>query len=327
MMTPCPPRIPSLIVLALCCLPACNAPRNNPLDPANPNNVLHSINGTVRTTSNAAIPGVLVLWKTENVYVMTNSSGTFSITTTQPNDGWLTFEKSGFFLDSLYIRWGGQKSLTIQQTLDALPTLDSLSVYTVVRNTYSFRIYSLVVSAHITDDDVIDSVWISNPDLQIWKKLTKESVTTFSGEFFDYDLPIGSFEDLIGRPLSIIAKDRNNRVQTVGNGMVRRVIQQEIELLFPLNRDTVTNPPELRWRRFDPGFRFTYRLEIYTDDLPPRLVWSKAGISSDSISIVVDPPIPTFPPAPESTYFWVNWCIDEFNNQSRSKPASFILRP
>jgi hypothetical protein len=327
MIRQCPPCIASLIALALCGLPACDAPRNNPLDPANPNNVLHSIIGTVRTSSNATIPGVLVLWKNENVYVMTNNAGAFTVVTTRPDDGWLTFQKSGFFPDSLFIHWGGQKSLSIQQTLDALPVLDSLFVYTVVRNTYSFRIYSLVVQVQITDDDDIDSVWVSNSELQIWKKLTKESASTFSGEFFDYDLPIASFEDLIGRPLSIVSRDRNNRVQTVGSGMVRRIIQQEIELLSPLNRDTVTNPPELRWRRFDPGFRFTYKLEIYTDDLPPRLVWSKAGISSDSISIVVDPPIPAFPPAPESTYFWVNWCIDEFNNQSRSKPASFILRP
>lgn len=311
-----------LIAVALCCLTACNAPRNNPFDPGNPNNVLHTISGTVRTSSGAAIPGVLVLWENENIYVMTNSAGNFTITTTQPTDGWLTFEKSGFFVDSLFVRWGGQKSIALQHALDALPVLDSVFVYTVVKNTYSLRRYSLVVRVQVIDDDDVDSVWVSNTELQLWKKLTKESATTFGREFFDYDLTIASFEELVGRPLSIIAHDGNNRTLTIGSGLVTRVIQQEIELLSPLNQDTVTNPPRLRWRRFEPGFRFTYRLEVYTDEPDPHRVWSKANVSSDSVSIVTDSITIR---APENRYFWVNWCIDEFNNQSRSKPASFIL--
>ncbi|MGA9115500.1 MAG: carboxypeptidase-like regulatory domain-containing protein [Bacteroidota bacterium] len=320
----------SLLLLGavVCLVGACDAPRRNPLDPENPDTVLRTLRGTVRSDARAPLPlaGVAVLWESGGISTATDSAGRFALLTTSASGGWLRFLKTGYRPDSVMVQWTSAGAVTVDPLLDAEPSLDSLLLYTVVKNWYSQREYSLAVDVTVSDDDDIDSVWISQAHLSLRASLERISSSRFQGRFADYDLGLSSLEELIGRPVMITAADRAGRSSAVGSGFVLRVIREEIEPLSPRNQDTVvTASVELRWRRFEPGFRFSYLVEVYTDEPEPVQVWSRGGISSTEISVVVDPPIGV--PAPENRYFWVVWCIDDFQNRSRSKPASFTLLP
>jgi len=193
-----------VILGLLCSLASCSAPHHNPLDPDNPDTIVRSIKGTVRTDSRTPAPlaQVTVLWQNEGISGVSDAAGTFSLTTIGTTDGWLRFEKPGFRTDSVMVRWGGKKSVSVDGYLDADPVLDSLMIYTVVKNWYSQREYSLAVDASVADDDDVDTVWISNAELALRKPLTKISSVLFQGRFYDYDLPVTSLEELVGRPLN-----------------------------------------------------------------------------------------------------------------------------
>jgi len=322
------PGFPRWLTALFLLFAACDAPHHNPLDPENPDGTIRLLTGSVRTDAGTPAPigDARATWTNEGVSVTTDAAGRFRLSTTRAADGWLRVEKTGFRSDSTLVRWNNARSVAVDLLLDATPVLDSLLIYTVVKNWYSQREYSLGVDAFVADDDDIDTVRIENAELGLEKTLTKISSSLFQGRFDDYDLPVTSLEELIGRPLSITAQDAGGRVGTIGTGRVSRIIQDEVELLSPLNQDTMTAAnAELRWRRFEPGFRFVYFIEIYTDEPEPVLVWSRSGIASDAIAVTVDPPITVV--APENRYFWVTWCIDELYNRSRSKPASFIFLP
>ncbi|MCB9248128.1 MAG: hypothetical protein H6613_06095 [Ignavibacteriales bacterium] len=59
-------------------------------------------------------------------------------------------------------------------------------------------------------------------------------------------------------------------------------------------------------------------MQIYTDEVPAILVWQKEIISSE-IQYLTDVNLSS------GDYFWVIWAIDEFENRTQSKPASFII--
>ncbi len=320
-------HLPALCILVLSALLfSCNAPHNNPLDPDNSNNKLCTLEGIIRTDTRTQLPisNVSVFWKNENFYTRTKADGKFSLKNLQPNDGWLYFEKIGFYADSVFIRWQAQKKISITKNLNALPQLVNAALYSVVKNKYSQTEYSLVAEVSVTDDDDIDSVFLVNSELQINKPLKKISAAYFEGEFSDFELQLASLVETVGRDFSLFVKEKNRGVNSVGVATVKRVIEQEVETLSPKDQDSiVTLQPLLRWKRFTPGFRFSYFIEIYTDETEPKLKWSKEKISSDSIDIIVEPPIVPTPTNDE--YFWVIWCIDEFGNRSRSKPASFLI--
>jgi len=208
--------------------------------------------------------------------------------------------------------------------LNALPRLDSVLLYSIVKNKNSGRAeYQLVVATDISDDKDIDSVFLTNNELQIRQPLLKKSSTHFAGTFSDFDLNLSSFEIIIGRTFSILAREISGNYVNIGGATVKRIINQEIEILSPINSDIVSTVPTLRWKRFTPGFEFSYTLEIYTDDIEPILKWSTTNISKDSIYFSVDSPLDT---STTNEFFWVIWGIDEFNNKTRSKPASFIVQ-
>ncbi|MGH7599760.1 MAG: hypothetical protein ACREOI_25685, partial [bacterium] len=96
----------------------------------------------------------------------------------------------------------------------------------------------------------------------------------------------------------------------------KRVIQDEIEFESPAGDQVVSSMPTFTWKRFRPGFPFTFTLEIFTFE---GLVFQKNALPAENISYTIETPL-----AP-GEYLWVVWCVDEFQNRSRSKPASFIV--
>ena len=102
----------SLIVfMVLLFVVSCDAPKLNPLDPANPDSKLGQLNGFVKTQSvpQQSIAGVKVIWKNQNILAVTALNGSYKFEDLIINDGWIYFEKENYHKDSLYLQWNNVK--------------------------------------------------------------------------------------------------------------------------------------------------------------------------------------------------------------------------
>ena len=306
----------------------CNAPHDNSLDPENPDNALYTIEGTVITAGviSNLLKDVQVYWSIDQVYVVTDDNGYFNIRSKELRDGWLYFNKTGYSSDSVMIKWNTQKKISLQERLNDIPAIDSIFIYSSIINKYSSPQYQLTFEITINDqDDNIDSVFVQCPTLQINKSIQKISSKYFTEDFSDIDLNLFSFAEIIGKNFDIYAKTSSGKIYYSGSSNVKRIITDEIETISPKNEDTLsTNYPVLNWKRFLEGFNFSYMAEVYTDEPEPKLLWEKKNISADDITITVDTSINITPD--NNKFFWVIWCIDEYGNRSRSKPAGFVIQ-
>ncbi len=303
---------------------SCNAPRNNPLDPNNPNYSYVTLQGNALSFSPpfTGISNVSVYWSPSNLTVNTDLNGNFKFENILPVNGNLIFQKTGYVSDTINVNWGSSKVLNYNVNLNQIPQLDSISIYSVVINQFSppGQTYQLILNAKISNrDNYIDSVFVYNLQLNLKKALdfnvaNKEYETTLTTQ----NLNVTDIEQTIGLDFYISVKDIIGRQFNIGSDNVTRVIKTGVSIQFPANDTTVTSTPLLQWQRYKTGYPFTYLIEIYTNDFAnSQLVFSKDNISSDSTSYFVNVPLNS------NNYYWVIWVVDQFKNRSRSLPATF----
>ncbi len=320
----------SLFMVILLCLSSCEAPRNNPLDPDNPVSTLASINGVIQTEAfpRKPIKDVNVFWKNNDCLVTTDSEGKFSIANVERENGWLCFTKNGFGEDSLFLNWNRSKKKNVYHYLNSTPKISDLFFFSIVENRYDTppdnQRVKIKIEATISDDENdIDSVFLVNSDLGLRKELEEIKMNRFSQEFFFFDLNVGTIDDIIGKDLFLTVKDKSEKEFVIGSSNVKRIIKQEISILSPKNNeDSVSVTPRLKWKRFLPGFTHKYTVQVYSNEVAPEVVWEKSNIPSDSIGVTVDRKLSgnSF-----GEYFWVIWATDEYQNKTRSKPATFKI--
>jgi hypothetical protein len=315
------------ILLSLLLLLGCDAPRENPVDPNNPDNKFASLSGTVKTEGFPFVPikEINVFWENENILVQTSSSGSYSISDIKKIDGWLYFNGNGYSSDSIFIQWNDRKKINNEIFLNSNPVLDSLEFYSIVENRFQVnQIYRVVVRAKISDFEGvndIDSVFLQNESLNINTQLLFNSLTGFYERTLGLiDLNVSALEEVIGKDFLLVVDDLEGRSFNVASTIIKRVINSEIELISPINNAAVTFPFSLRWRRFTPGFNFNYQIEISTNEIQPELVFRAENISPDSIAFLITNEFAG------QDFFWAIWAIDEFKNRSRSKPGSFQIQ-
>ena len=317
-------RILNFIVLSLLFY-FCSAPHNNPLDPENSENQLSLIDGFIKTVKipQSPIIDAKIYWLNNGFITTTNNNGYFAINNIERKDGWLIIEKQGYSIDSIYIDFNNQKKISQNIFLNAVPIIEELKFYSITQNKYpSKQVYSLGVKIKINDEENdIDSVFIQNEELNVNKQLLyNASERYYENSISLEDLKITSIDIVIGKEFKINVFDADSKKFEIGTTNIKRIIKEEIITTSPSGRDTVfTNNPLLVWNRFTPGFEFKYFLEIYTDEIDPTLVW-KNEISSTNIQNLTNTNLSS------GDYFWVIWAIDEFDNRTRSKPASFIIK-
>ena len=315
------------LFITLLIFSGCEAPRDNPLDPSNPNNAKKgTIEGTVQSFSlpYTGISDVKVFWAAGNVFVATDTAGNFAILNVEPVDGSLIFEKQGYNPDTINVVWGNSKSLSYTVNLNQLPALDSIAIYTsVINNTSQPQSFELTIIAKISDpDNDIDSVYVSNSFLNLSNGLEynltdKVYQTTLSID----SLGISDLEQTIGLDFQINVIDFFKKVHNIGSGKVTRVIKNEVQLSSPAGGSTVDTLPSFSWQKFDAGYTYTYMIEVYTNNLAnAQLVFRVENLPSDSISYTTKKPIA------QGEYYWVVWAVDRFKNSSRSKPLIFKVK-
>lgn len=305
----------------------CEAPHSNPLDPENPGNNFSVIEGTVQTETlpRQPIPNVEVTWNPQEITVRSQIDGSFSLYNIIRNNGWLVFSKEGFLMDSVFVEFPDKNLVTVTKYLNSIPKIDELIIYSTVQNNFSTEpTYRLTVQVRINDEeDDVDTVFVENSELKLSAKLLEQTRSFYSKSFSLSDLKLSGLDQIIGKELAIFVKDKFNNRFKIGSSNLKRIIKEEVITLSPKNNeDSVSVTPELNWRRFEPGFNFHYRVQVKTNEVSPMLVWEKDQIPKDAISITVDQPLTG---NPLGEYFWVIWAIDEFNNISISRPATFKI--
>ena len=270
-------------------------------------------------------PGVTVLWNPANTIVSTDNNGYFKINNILPVNGKLIFQKTGYQPDTINVVWGNSKLLNYQVNMNMIPQLDSISIYTEVINQFTppGQSSQLFINAKIINkDNDIDTVFVENSQLNLKKALGYNAANKiYQSALSTQDLNVSDIEETIGLDFNIVTKDIFNNEINVGSAKVTRVIKDGASIQFPANDTTISSTPQFTWQRYNTGYPFTYMLEVYTNDFsnsPP--VFTASNISSDSISYQLTTPLTS------SNYYWVIWVIDQFQNRSRSLPATFIVK-
>lgn len=315
-----------IFIFAIVSFISCNAPRNNPLDPGNPDNSFGKISGVVQTFSLpfVGIPDASVYWAPAGKLVKTDSNGRFVISNIPIENGVLIIQKNGYRTDTLIVSWSGSKTVSPQVNLNNIPMLDSVAIFTSTINQFNpDQTFELNVQAKISDlDNDIDSVKVFNGQLGLDRKLSYNITQNYFEKTLNTtDLNVSDLEEVIGLDFNIIVYDRFKNNFNIGSGRVTRVIKTPIVIISPSNSDTVTAHPTLSWQKFNPGYPFTYSVEVYTNDFAnSQIVDSQKGISSDSTSYYVKNSLQP------RDYYWVLWVVDQFQNRARSKPATFTVK-
>lgn len=318
-----------LLPVALGLFAACSAPRNNPLDANNPNRKLSEIQGRVYTFGlpHQPIAGAQIEFRSGQRIAFSDGAGKFDLSNVFRYNGWLYCLKPGYNPDSVYVQWDHKTQWQSEIYLNAKPQVDSLLFYSSLINRYpTIQIMELFVKARISDRDKdIDSVLFQCQSLNFNDVLTYD---TFE-RFYEREhipmrrLNVQSPEEIIGHRFRILVKDGYGHCDTVQTTEIRRIIRDEVQLKSPAGHDTVSTTPTLFWQPITPGYRFTYTVEVRTDEADPQLVWQKSNLKPETSSIIVDKPLPK---SPNNQYIWAVWVIDSFGNRARSKFKSFQVQ-
>ena len=191
---------------------------------------------------------------------------------------------------------------------------------TVTNRTTGLQLYRINAHIKIVDEENdVDSLYLFNEDLNVKLALSHSSVSVYDEELSVNDLNLSSIGDIIGKEFIVIAQDEDDVEFNVGTLTVKRIIQEPIELLGPLNGETVHDTIEFKWTRFEPGYSFHYLLQVYIDvqsHTEKEKVFEKDNISSEDIAYKT-----TVKLNPDA-YHWRLWVVDDFGN----KAVSFIKK-
>lgn len=309
-------------ILLLFSLPACDAPRNNPFDPYNSDSPFVILEGKITSSFDSKpLSDVKITFLPYKISEYTNAEGLFSFDDFERVDGWVKIEKSGCFADSVYIEWGDARKKSLSSALCYKPKVNNLLYYSVVQNRTAQQgsDYILIKTKINELGNEIDSVFLRSSDQYIKTMGFNISTKYFETTVNAQELGFVSLDQIIGNQIELIVTNSNSQETITAIMEIQRVIRSEIEIESPSAQDEVYLPINFTWKKYTPGFQFSYLLQIFTNEIEPQLISQKAFSSfNDSylFGSYLDP----------GEYFWVLWCIDEFGNRNRSKPQSFTLR-
>ncbi len=314
-----------LVISGMIFLNSCDAARENPLDPNSNDNLLGTIEGTVQTFSLPYTPvkDVEVYWKPSNILVYTDAGGNFTIRNIKIENGPLIFRKAGYHTDTVQVDWAGERKVNEQINLNKLPALDSLSIYSITKYMVNPQspVSELYIETKVTDvDNDIDTIFVINNELNLNKAMDFNIASKiFQAVLTPEDLKISDLEQAVGLEFDFQVRNVLGEVYQLKGGSLKRVIKNQVTGLLPSDEQLITTVPfDLSWKQFNHGYSYTYTIEIYTDEGNQQInEWD--NISSQDTSFTVNSIEP-------GSYWWVIWVVDNFNNQNRSFPATFIVQ-
>ncbi len=320
-------RVVLLIFAALMiksCVP--DAPHDNPLDPESP---AFTNSGEVagRVTSfyepYTGIPGALVQVGPYGIAAWTNAGGAYSIAGIPSGNVSMIVSGAGYMSDTVEASVLAGRTANVDVHLDALPVVSSCKVVTrKIDQWWPGPVYSAVASGAVTDPDGPGDVAAVTLKVD-----TAQFGMTYAAETQMYQatlnanvLPQGNLEWLVGKTLSVVARDKPGGTAAGMGFQITRIIQDAPVPIFPTALDTSAASPEFIWARPSLPFLYAYKLELFRLDLGlPSLIWSLSNISATVTQYRYPDRLSA------GLFFWTISVVDEFGNLSRSKEASFLV--
>lgn len=295
-----------------------DAPRDNPLDPANGIDISGKV---LRLVDNQPIKGALVSVQPIHRIAETDVNGEFHIPEVPRGTYILHCQAEGFAPDSV--------SLTVNQSttwdfhLNGLPRLVDVSLTT----WHISRVFPIdddfFVQVNVQADDPdnrnqVQNVWYEIPALGFADTLTEISLEKeFLGILRAPQAGVDSLDALIGKPFVLYVEDIFGDRTRRDNLFLTRIIKKTPTTVFPLGH-TVSVPFTMQWNPVRLPYPFTYTVEVFVDDFIVTRIAEISAIPSDSTRIPF-----TMNLDPTRQYFWVLYVVDEFGNRSRSKQSPF----
>lgn len=323
-----------MTVLGACLLGAgClgEAPRNNPLDPGselfeNEGGVV----GHVMTRAGAPLASVEVqlipLGGGTTFVTHTDVQGRFEIRGAPAGVAYqLQVLKPGYAAsgqDSVMVA-AGRSAVLPELRLNALPLFTAIGLRTIhISQWWPGDVFFLDVNAVVDDPDGlvdIDSVWLEIPALDFAVPLEAATGGAFEARLNAQALPTASLSALLGPTLHLKVADVAGGVTETPPQRLVRVIDDVPVALSPSGDALLdTDQPALVWEPANLPFAFTYRVEVFRDEVNrPVLVQTLEGLSEDLTTTTLPAPLPT------GQYFWTVSVLDSFGNLSRSREAAF----
>ncbi|MFQ5649305.1 MAG: carboxypeptidase-like regulatory domain-containing protein [bacterium] len=308
-----------------------DADRNNPLDQqASSFRDVGTITGQVLTLFSPFRPiaDVRIFLGQAGRMVTTNASGQFQFDDIPAGSYSVLVEKDGFAgaADSVEVVAG--KVASMQFNLDGLPffVTTELSTCHVGRWFPLHDLFLLQVQAELDDSDGVGDVVMVEleiPELGYRDTLNvTETVGVFRKSISESRLPGKNLHDVFGRQIILTATDRAGFHTQSAPIFLVRIIEKTPLPDSPQGFDLLdSRTPELVWLPTELSFDYTQEVELFRVNFGLNtLIWQQGGIPDTSLSVTVPDSLP------DGTYFWTIAFVDEFENCSRSKEASFRLQ-
>jgi hypothetical protein len=299
------------------------APRDNPLDPANGLTVSGNIS---RIYTNNPPKNAIVFLQPENLTIITGDDGRYTFSNLKPGNYQLSSTAPGFSEDSATIDL--QQNAQIDLVLDSLPYFRDIKITThhVSRwfppdDMYSIR-YETTASDGDGDGD-IEKVWLQIESIAYTDTLQRSSPGSniFKGEAFTSDLSINSLHELIGKPFVFFVNDLPGQIVKSTNQFLSRIIEDTPQLVSPIGLEDLNSfPITFTWQAIiNISYSYSLKIEIFSISL---------GLKVDEVNdIPFDATTAQFSgPLSTGDYYWILYIIDEFGNSSTSREGSFRIQ-
>ncbi len=321
----------SLLFVAIGCVD--DAPRDNPLDPLSASYAgTGSLIGRVIVNGQSSgIAGAMIEDTNTGLNVVSDSAGYFHFNNVHEGLHRFICTKQNFVADTFDAEIFPYAPADILLGLNGLPVVNAQNILTrKIDQYFPSPQYFVEIEADVSDPNSIndlDSVWFKVDSLYVPLSYSLNT-KTFVATIYKYELPTNTIQWLVGKPLTIVARDE---AYAVGSGVpfyVTRVIENTATPVYPssLNNDTTDAVPVFQWLPPDVTFTYTYTISLSRmDGGIPVLVWSIEGIDSfyEQFSYPNDGSAPVLT---SGSYAWSVSVADEFGNYARSKESSFIVQ-
>jgi len=325
-------RSAGILVVAL--LVGCaDAPRDNPLDPLSAGySTDASLSGTVVVKNQGTpVPSARIQIPAAGIFVLSDSLGKFSCARLTPGQRLVVCTKDNFTPDSQRVTVSARGTGSVTFLLNGAPVVLSQKILTrKIDQYYPSPQYYVDVWADVTDPNGItdlDSVSFCAGGLEFAMSYNPTS-KMFETRVFKYDLPTNTIQWLVGKPLTILSKDRS-RAENIGEPFyVLRVIETAPTPVSPssVRNDTTDGTPLFTWQSPSVSYVYTNTVTVSrVDEGTTTVVWEAAGLNAVAETYQY-PQDGSAPPLTTGTYAWAVTLVDEFGNSCRSKESTFAVR-
>ncbi|HDH57906.1 MAG TPA: carboxypeptidase regulatory-like domain-containing protein [Bacteroidetes bacterium] len=313
-------------------LSACDAPRDNPLDPDADNYMgpMGIVSGRVTNLASVPLSDVMVLAIPGYRGGVTDNSGYFLIENVEAGDYQVSCGPSGFEPDTQFVTVRDGLTSVVNFQLDALPVISNFQVtshYLYLGTQIPPQTYIIYARSHISDPDGfgdIEQVTLEfEGGLDTLMAYSPDS-SSGSSLFYFVQLPLdffpgASIDSVKWKKFTCTAEDTSGNVASSEPLSIQRFFDDYPVQIYPFSDIVSSSGLYLWWEPYDEQFFFTYTVRIFKEGYSTP-VWERSGISPTDSTTTVGVTLEN------GDYNWTLEVIDEYGNTARTAPATFTVQ-